>query len=557
MGVLKFDGIDDELIWSTLASPLANVTDGAWTVAAVVRRNAVGSPAVSISTLLSASGASSEASLAFDAANKVIADISGVSDPTSPTAFSSTANVYMFALSKAAGTATLRLGWKVGSGGAWTHENLTTTLVDQIDSTSIRVGGWAPFNGWIGVVAWWEGAMSDTNKEALDNNWRTSDLWNSAHGQPVFLAQCNVSGASVVDLASNATSFSATGTTLDAAETLNGWTFDGATLVTPPYGILATKISAGVSAPTIAAIMQLVEDSGASWVRVALPWYDVQPTSSSSFTWTVYDIVVSEITARGLKLIGQPFGTPSWARGGLGTVFTPPDAGTGMPGWSAFMTAFASRYAGQIAIYEIWNEPDHPSFWPGTDPEYAELLKRAADSVRAADATATVAVGGLANGGSYDPNFFTSILDDGTNPAGLNTDFLNDHMNGFTMAAMSSLIATRRSQLATRGIPAKPILVTEIDYPSDPTFQTVTGYVGGGEATQAAYLHDAFTNLIAAPNRANVIIWAQLQDHAGEYVGFYETVGLVLENGTAKQAYAQFQTESILAPAAPHGLILR
>jgi hypothetical protein len=83
------------------------------------------------------------------------------------------------------------------------------------------------FDGWVGVVAWWEGAMSQANKEALDNNWRTSDLWNSAHGQPTFLCECNVAGASVTDLAGNASSPSVTGTTLDAAETLDSWNFDG------------------------------------------------------------------------------------------------------------------------------------------------------------------------------------------------------------------------------------------------------------------------------------------------------------------------------------------
>src|SRR6202008_1241496 len=109
---------------------------------------------------------------------------------------------------KGAGSVAPRLGWKLGSGGGWTHENAGSSMVDQIAATILDIGVWEgtsdPANAWIGVVAWWEGAMSDVNKEALDDNWRTSDLWLSAHGQPTFLAELNVAAGRVVDLAGNA-----------------------------------------------------------------------------------------------------------------------------------------------------------------------------------------------------------------------------------------------------------------------------------------------------------------------------------------------------------------
>jgi hypothetical protein len=148
----------------------------------------------------------------------------------SATQFANTANPYLFAISKAAGTATPRLGWKLGSGGAWTHEDFGGTDNDQTTATMLEIGAWQNTdftNAYIGVVAWWSGAMSDLNKEALDDNWRTSDWYNSAHGTPVFLAELNVAGASVVDLIGNASSITVTGTTLDGGETLNNWNFNG------------------------------------------------------------------------------------------------------------------------------------------------------------------------------------------------------------------------------------------------------------------------------------------------------------------------------------------
>jgi hypothetical protein len=41
------------------------------------------------------------------------------------------------------------------------------------------------------------------------------------------LIEFNVTASSLVDLAGNANSLNFTGTTLDAAETLNSWNFDG------------------------------------------------------------------------------------------------------------------------------------------------------------------------------------------------------------------------------------------------------------------------------------------------------------------------------------------
>lgn len=230
MGVLKFDNTDDRLAWTTLASALANVSDGAWTMAALVRRETIGG-FDAIGYLLSGAGNGvTEAGMSFSSSNFIINDADGASSTTS-TALTDTTSPYMLVLSKTAGNTVARLGRKLGSGGAWTHENTAPAQPDQSASTMLQIGVWEgvsdPYDGWIGVVAYWEGAMSDGDKEALDDNWQTSDWWNSAHGQPAFLVELNVAAASVVDLAGNASSTSHVGTSLDAGETLDSWNFDG------------------------------------------------------------------------------------------------------------------------------------------------------------------------------------------------------------------------------------------------------------------------------------------------------------------------------------------
>ena len=230
MGVLKFDNVDDNLKWTSLASALANVSDGAWTLAVLVKFVALGD-FNSLCYLLSGAGdGTAEAGLSYNSSiTAMYVDADGGKAFTST--ISSTTSPYLFAVSKAAGSVTPRLGWKLGSGGSWTHEDSSSAMVDQIAATMIQIGTWQgandPANAWIGLVGWWEGAMSDGNKEALDNGWRTSDWWTSAHGQPVFLTELNVDAGSVTDMAGNASSPSHTGTTLDAGETLDSWTFDG------------------------------------------------------------------------------------------------------------------------------------------------------------------------------------------------------------------------------------------------------------------------------------------------------------------------------------------
>lgn len=229
MGVLKFDGTDDRLRWTTLAAALGNTSDGAFTMAVLCKRNAATGWG-GLSYLESAGGSTAQQGLSFNGTTDDMTIDTGSPIQFAGT-FTSTASPYLFVVSKVAGSATPRLGWKLGSGGAWAHVAGDFATGDAIASNTLDIGVLTgtvdPFNGWVGVVAWWEGAMSDANKELLDDNWRTSDLWSSAHGQPTFLAELNVAAASVVDLAGNASVSSHVGTTLDAAETLNSWSFDG------------------------------------------------------------------------------------------------------------------------------------------------------------------------------------------------------------------------------------------------------------------------------------------------------------------------------------------
>lgn len=244
MGVLKStSGSSGNLRWSSLNTPLSNLPTGAWTVAMLVKRSLTatadaaafdgqcylltGAPPGSVQAGYSFAGAPNQ--------DKVATDLSSFG--FSPSAFTNKTSPYLLVLSKAAGTSVPRLGWKLGSGGTWTDENLSTAVANGTAADLLQIASWQDSDfgdNWYGVCAWWSGAMSDANKQSLGTNWRTSDLWNSAHGTPAFLAEFNVAAGSVVDYASNASGLTATNMTLDSGETMDSWNFDGTASGPPP-----------------------------------------------------------------------------------------------------------------------------------------------------------------------------------------------------------------------------------------------------------------------------------------------------------------------------------
>lgn len=244
MGVIKTtSGSSGNLRWTVLNTPLSNLPTGAWTLAMLVKRALTatadaaafdggcylltGAPPGTVQTGFSFGGSPNQ--------DKCVMDLTATS--VSPSAFTSKTSPYLLVLSKAAGSVQPTLSWKLGSGGIWTDETLSVAQGNAAAADMLQIASWEDSDfgdNWYGLVSWWSGAMSLTNKHLLDANWRTSDLWNSAHGQPVFLSEMNVSPASVVDLAGNASTFTATNCTLDAAETLDSWNFDGAAAGPPP-----------------------------------------------------------------------------------------------------------------------------------------------------------------------------------------------------------------------------------------------------------------------------------------------------------------------------------
>ncbi len=149
-----------------------------------------------------------------------------------------------------------------------------------------------------------------------------------------------------------------------------------------------------------------------SHVKQDFAWSAIQPIKTAGYDWSHADAVVQEIAYRGLKLIARIDSPPSWAVQNLDSTPNAPDVPLDLTAWGTFCHDLAARYAGKIAGYEIWNEPNLSREWFGQTPNaagYVHLLRTCYDQMKAADPNAIVISAGLAPTGTNDA---TAIPDD-------------------------------------------------------------------------------------------------------------------------------------------------
>lgn len=132
----------------------------------------------------------------------------------------------------------------------------------------------------------------------------------------------------------------------------------------------------------------------------SLRWYHIE-TSRGVFQWTNFDKFVEEHYAAGRDIIFTLFGGCAWAStapdpGGdpNNTAYkvtksaNPPDD---MADWSNYCTAVATRAAGRIRYWQVWNEANIGTSWfNGTVAQLSEMHRRASQAIKAVDPNAQI-----------------------------------------------------------------------------------------------------------------------------------------------------------------------
>ncbi|HYN87818.1 MAG TPA: hypothetical protein VER55_04785, partial [Ardenticatenaceae bacterium] len=144
-------------------------------------------------------------------------------------------------------------------------------------------------------------------------------------------------------------------------------------------------------------LFRLAAEAGFRAVVVVFPWREIEP-NPREFHWEQSDLWVAAARHYGLDLIVRLDQSPRWAAApGAADTLNPVPARLDDFGHFAFRVA--SRYAGLVRGYVIWNEPNLAAEWGGQPPnpaEYVALLRSGAEAIRRADPQAPILGGALA-----------------------------------------------------------------------------------------------------------------------------------------------------------------
>jgi hypothetical protein len=154
--------------------------------------------------------------------------------------------------------------------------------------------------------------------------------------------------------------------------------------------------------------MSRIEQLGVSWVKVQLPWRDMQPNGPNDRDNEFFlrtEQYLEDASNRGFNVLVSIVKAPNWARSVLaedGTPDNPADLAN-------FITILLEEVnpglardllGNYIDAIEIWNEPNLLREWQGTIPfngaGYMQLFRPAYDAIRAYSSSIIVITAGLA-----------------------------------------------------------------------------------------------------------------------------------------------------------------
>jgi hypothetical protein len=295
-----------------------------------------------------------------------------------------------------------------------------------------------------------------------------------------------------------------------------------------------------------ARILDTVAASGATWVRIDISWSMIQPKKGSfDLIWGVpqVDKAVQMATARGLKVLGTFWLTPTWASGQTSPRVLP----TSTADYANAIKFAANRWAGQIQAWEVWNEPNASEFLSPPDPAaYTGLLKAAYPAVKAGNPNAVVMPGGTM---FVDTNFISAVYANGgknffdvmaVHPYQGKADLPPDATdnNGQTIQRLTHLDSLE-TLMAANGDATKPVWLTEFGWSThENTASTPVWFLGVSEATQANYLKQSLELIQANYPQVTQAFWYTSRDLAVDGAYHQNNRGLIRRDFTAKPALA-------------------
>ncbi len=176
-----------------------------------------------------------------------------------------------------------------------------------------------------------------------------------------------------------------------------------ACLLLPALSSAQVGINAHIPSPDM---LDLVAESGATWIRVDANWDLLQP-ERGRYAYAVLDGPIANATSRGLSVYASLGYTPAWVPK-VPRERTDTYGGNDEPAtseeWVAFVENAVTHFRGMgVTHFGMWNEPNLEHFWDGDIDSYVEkILIPGSDAVHRVCGDCVVLGADLAHVGEVD-----------------------------------------------------------------------------------------------------------------------------------------------------------
>jgi polysaccharide biosynthesis protein PslG len=315
----------------------------------------------------------------------------------------------------------------------------------------------------------------------------------------------------------------------------------------PQIGATVHATWSNVTPSSLNAVYSQLAATGLKWVSIDMGWASFETNGPGQLTSYVQiaDDAVNQARAHGFQVLAVLWSTPGWANGGQGTNVPP----TNPRDYANFAQWAASHFAGRVAAWEIWNEPNTSAFWAGTNPAaYAALVKVSYQAFKAGDPSTLVVVG---NTSYNDTAYLSALYANGihgyfdvlaTHPYQGIANLPPETADDGTQWTLSHIPAVH-SLMAANGDAAKPIWFTEFGWSSHANAAGSPNWMLGVTAAQQGDYFVRTLRWIAAnaPYVTNAF-WYEGTDQSGTDIqngnyGVLTTGFTPKPSGTTVQAY--------------------
>ncbi|MCL2213772.1 MAG: endo-1,4-beta-xylanase [Treponema sp.] len=139
----------------------------------------------------------------------------------------------------------------------------------------------------------------------------------------------------------------------------------------------------------------LINHMGIKWILHTFNWSSIEP-EQGQWDFSRYETFVDNAQADNIKVIGVLAYDVHWIfEEGERSRYIPSDK---IPEFCNYARKTAEYFKGRVDAWCIWNEPNTSRFWTGTDVEFYELTRQAADAVREADSDVILLAGAFNRG---------------------------------------------------------------------------------------------------------------------------------------------------------------